>query len=411
MPDPYLVKPDRDFLHRIVGDGGEDLKQCFQCATCSVVCELSNGEKPFPRKEMIWTQWGLRDRLLADPDIWMCYQCGDCSRQCPRAARPGDVMAALRRESVVQYAVPRLLANWLSQPKFLPLVVLIPAVLLGAAFLARKPLEAAGTSKIAHPYSNMLPHWLSVSIFGLLTALVLAAVVAGVVRFWRAMKAADVGRGIATPAKGLWRSIGSALKSVLVHDKFNMCTAERPRLLSHMLAFYGFLALVAVAIWVLISISPLVREGFVYPFSLWSPWRILANLGGLAVVAGCALMIRERLRKSDEGDVNTFFDWAFLWTLLGVVLTGFVAEVMHYFRMDWHRHLAYYVHLVFVFGLFMYLPYSKFAHLIYRTTALVYAEHTGRSAEVPPAAPDPGGESGSEQTAPEEKDQAAKSTA
>ncbi len=146
-----------------------------------------------------------------------------------------------------------------------------------------------------------------------------------------------------------------------------------------LLVFYGFLALTAVAIWVLISISPLMRRGFVYPFSIWNPWRILANLGGLAVAAGCLLMIRERLRKSEEGEVNTFFDWAFLWTLLTVVVTGLIAEVMHYFRIDPHRHFAYYVHLVFVFGLLMYLPYSKFAHLIYRTTALVYAEYSGRN--------------------------------
>ncbi len=53
MSEPYLVKPDRDFIHRVLDEGGEDLKKCFQCATCSVVCDLSDGRKPFPRKEKI----------------------------------------------------------------------------------------------------------------------------------------------------------------------------------------------------------------------------------------------------------------------------------------------------------------------------------------------------------------------
>ena len=393
MSDACLLKPDREFIDRLVRSGGESLKQCYQCATCSVVCKLAPDHRPFPRKEMIWAQWGLKDRLLADPDVWLCYQCNDCSTHCPRGARPADVLAAVRREGVIHYAVPRFLARWVNEPKYLPLVLLIPAVLLGLALWLRAPMEKAlgiadlSGGKIVFSYWNMLPHWLLISFFTLFSLLALAAIVAGVVRFWRALKEADARAGITTPAKSVGQSIVAALKKVLTHDDFTMCTTSRSRAVSHYCVFYGFLALLLVAFWVVtIRINPLARGDFVYPFSFWNPWRMLANLGGAALVVGCLLMIYERLKRAGQGDVNTYFDWAFLGTLFAVVLTGFASEVLHYVRMEPHRQIVYFTHLVCVFSLLMYLPYSKFAHLVYRTTAMVYVEHSGRNAAAPAAA-------------------------
>jgi quinone-modifying oxidoreductase subunit QmoC len=89
-------------------------------------------------------------------------------------------------------------------------------------------------------------------------------------------------------------------------------------------------------------------------------------------------MIRDRLRNREQIGSGRYFDWAFIVTLLAVVLTGFITEVLHYVRLEPHRHIAYFVHLVFAFALLMYLPYSKFAHVIYRTTAIVFAEYSGR---------------------------------
>jgi quinone-modifying oxidoreductase subunit QmoC len=59
-------------------------------------------------------------------------------------------------------------------------------------------------------------------------------------------------------------------------------------------------------------------------------------------------------------------------------LTGFATELLHFLRMEPLRYVAYSVHLVAVFVLSWMLPYSKLAHVVYRTLALVYSESTGR---------------------------------
>jgi quinone-modifying oxidoreductase subunit QmoC len=209
--------------------------------------------------------------------------------------------------------------------------------------------------------------------------------VAGVARFWKAMKAADAKAGTGTPVLPVGASLGAALRTIVRHEDFPTCDTERPRYASHLLVFFGFLALGVVPIWVIAGsvFNPLLRDPFVYPFNFWNPWRILANLGGAAVVGGCLLMIRDRLNEEKKVGAGSYFDWAFLLTVLGVVLTGFLAEFLHYARVEPHRHLVYFGHLVLVFALIAYLPYSKFAHLAYRTTAMVYAAHTGRTAAAP----------------------------
>jgi quinone-modifying oxidoreductase subunit QmoC len=385
---PIWIDPDLDFIFLLSKYGEDFYKKCFQCGTCSATCALSPDYKPFPSKEMAWATWGMKDQLLKDPDVWLCYQCNDCSVRCPRGARPGDILAAVRKESIMKYAVPRFLGRWVHQPKFLPLLLGIPAALLGLALTFKEPLgnalgfSAYDSNEIVYSYSSVFPHWLLNGFFLFFSFLVVLALIGGVARFWKAMKTSAVNIDGQPPVKGIFPSIGAAIKEVITHDKFSKCEQSRSRLTSHLLVFFGFIGLSVVTLWIITSgINPIIQGKFVYPFNFWSPWKLLANLGGLALLAGLVLMIRNRLIDKDYAGASGYFDWTFIWVIMAVVLTGFITEVLHYIRLEPHRHVIYFVHLVFVSSFLLYLPYSKFAHIIYRTTALVYAEHTGRKRE------------------------------
>ena len=93
----------------------------------------------------------------------------------------------------------------------------------------------------------------------------------------------------------------------------------------------------------------------------------------------------DRRGTRPEVPANTSFDLVFVWLLLAVGVTGFATEVFRFTvepatesSLVTLAYVVYLVHLVVVFQLLVYLPYSKFAHILYRTTAMVYAEHTAR---------------------------------
>ena len=109
----------------------------------------------------------------------------------------------------------------------------------------------------------------------------------------------------------------------------------------------------------------------------------LANLGGLALVAGCFLMIKDRLTVREEETAGTYSDWSLIGLLLLVAVSGFVTEILHYVRLEPHRHAAYFLHLLLALSLLMYLPYSKLAHVVYRVVALTFAERIGRAVAPP----------------------------
>lgn len=365
----HMIESDIDFIRDVAKLGGGSLKKCFQCATCSVVCSLSSDDKPFPRKEMIWAQWGLKDKLLSDPDVWRCYQCGDCTVYCPRGAKPGEVMGAVRNYSFKNYAVPKFMGKILSSPKYLPLLFAVPVLLFLLVLQSIGALSAVPAGPISF---TRFDNYVDV-IFIAVSVLVLLAIGTGISRFWKNMDRNNA-HGARYGKTGILNSIVLAAAEVLTHKNFKKCDANNIRYTGHLATFYGFMALFVVT--AIVFIGDRVFH-MALPMSQTNPVKILANLGAVALIIGCAIAFYNRLVRTKQSGESYYYDWLFLGVLSLIGLTGLFTEIVRLAGIAPVAYWSYFVHLVFVFSLIAYFPYSKFAHLLYRFVAIIYAKYAG----------------------------------
>ncbi len=387
MAGKQYIEPDVSFIREVKQAGGNTLKKCYQCATCSTVCNLSPEDRPFPRKEMIMAGWGQSDRLMKDPDVWLCYQCNDCTTYCPREARPGDVLAAIRSYAYRRFAFPSFMGRALASPKALPVLFLTPVVILLACIALFAPRTADGgflfLEQSTIDYNIFLPHSSvdALFVFGNILIFIFAAI--GFKRFWNGIQDPERERRMS-----FLQGLGLTFKEILSHNRFGKCETNLPRKVAHMLVLFGFIGAMITtgAIFVFIFLphylSLLGLEGlhayFELPIELPHPVKIIGALSGVALIVGPGMLIYRRWTEKDEVGANGYADYLFLYVLFFTGLTGTLSWLTRHSGVAILAYTVYFLHLVFVFFLLWYMPYSKFAHMIYRTLALVYARTVGR---------------------------------
>lgn len=383
MAESYIANPDMGFIKDVSALGGQDVKKCFQCATCSVVCPISPDTKPFPRKEMIATSWGLKDRLVGNGDIWLCHNCGDCSSKCPRGAKPGDVLAALRAYTISEYA-PKFakgLAKMVPDPKKLPILLAIPAIIFIVVGLLTN-IVGLGWFKLGNIAGG---HWQHDFINNLLVDIIMIptftfAIIAfalGLKNFIADIHANALAEGKTTKEKldpaGLVQALIKVVPTILKHQKFSECTDNRDRGTAHMMVLFAFIGLFVVTGCFFLAEWVFHIEG---PYRQINPVKWLGNISGVALVIGSALLIKNRMAKTDQ--IHTYWDWSLLGLVFGLGITGMLTEMTRLGGMMLLANLTYFLHLILIWSLFAYTPFSKLAHLVYRVVAMTYAEYAER---------------------------------
>jgi len=368
MATATTISPSRAFREELVRRGAADAVRCFQCATCSAACELATPETVFPRRQMLWAQWGLVDRLAADPSIWLCHQCNDCSVRCPRDARPGDAMQAIRSLLVEELGAPRLVARLVGRAAATwPILLGLPVLFWALYILAVNGFAVPRTPLV---YADVVPVWMIYSVFLPAAVFAIAAAAVGARRCWSAW-----GEGV-TRNGSLLRGLGAVAWDILGHRRFGSCGAARPRRVGHLLLVWGFLGALATTtlLGVLMDVF-----GVKTPLPQVHPVKLLGNVSAVLLGVGVVWLVVNRAGDGEAAGRSRAFDWFLLALVVLVVFSGIGAELLRHYHLPVPVALAVYVlHLGTVLSLFLTFPFSKFAHALYRTLAMAHERLTSQ---------------------------------
>lgn len=145
------------------------------------------------------------------------------------------------------------------------------------------------------------------------------------------------------------------------------CSENKERKISHMMVAFSFTSLAVVAGVFVFALYVLNSHG---PYDQINPVKILANVSGIALIAGSLLMIRER--RANARQTHVYFDWYLLGLVLFLGITGMLTQMLRLADISWAAYSMYFIHLLFAFNLVAFLPYTKLAHLVYRTVAITF---------------------------------------
>lgn len=393
-PSAQLITPDVGFVRQIIAAGGTDLKKCYQCAQCSVVCNITPDDRPFPRKEMMWAQWGVKDKLIGNPDIWLCHQCSDCTAHCPRGAKPGQVMQAVGKISLSHYSWPGFMGKLLGSAKSLLLLAAIPVIIilllvavfghLGLDVPRGLPGDVTADAETVNNLKNKIVYSRFLSLHAIDAAYTTAfffaffVLLGGSVRYWRDMKRNAISNGLKMNG-GFVSNIVPTITEILAHKRFKKCDTTKNRASAHIFVFYSFIGLFLTTTWSAFYTNFLGKHS---PWKLEDPLKILGNTSAVVFLIGMTLVLIYRFRNAEKAGKGTYYDWLFIVLIYVVGISGIFTELLRVTDIGALAYPMYFVHLVSIMFLFIYAPYSKMAHMFYRAVAMVF----GRAVDRGPAA-------------------------
>jgi heterodisulfide reductase subunit C len=344
--------------------GAFDISACFNCGNCTAVCPLSMEDEAFPRKMIRYAAVGLENRLLSSPELWSCYYCGECTETCPRDADPGAFMMAARRYAIRKYSWGRISdAMYSSEAAFYGSLAVTSLLLAAIIMIFHGPINLSNVDLFTFiPMDAVDRTGMLMGMFVSISALANLVIMNRYIS--QHTDKSSNPKGIdSLPSKfqALARVI---INEVAVQKRFHECS-DSNRYWAHLLLVWGFLGLLAA------TTLDYMIDAYSLQLSHYVP-RGLGIVAGLALAYGSVYFIYKRFKGKEEyASYSHFSDWAFLFLLLLVGVTGFLVDVFMVANFPLAAYVTYAVHLMVVFSLLVTAPFTKFVHALYRPLALL----------------------------------------
>ena len=103
MDNPIVLEEnlDLEFIDKVYSiPGGEKIRDCLQCGSCSGSCPTAPFMDYSPRRLFAMIRAGMKKEVLESTTIWLCSSCYTCYVRCPQEIQITDIMYALKQIAI-----------------------------------------------------------------------------------------------------------------------------------------------------------------------------------------------------------------------------------------------------------------------------------------------------------------------
>ncbi len=359
-------------LHREIAEfGSEDITGCINCGNCTAVCSLSGDDAVFPRKTIRYIQLGLKDRLIASTEPWLCYYCGECSDTCPQQANPGEIMMTMRRWLTAQYdrsgkAASLYTSSWAMWALIIK-SALIPLVLLGAFHVATGFQHIVMDHVAINSFAPVAWVWAVVLIHFAVLGWRVASNATYMAR--SVLGSSDCRRNLR--ARDYVDELGSLILHYTTQKRWLDCGKDHYfHWGTHLLLVSGYVIMLTLVV----GLLGWFQTDNIYP--IYHPQRLLGYYATVALVCASLVMLFGRARKrSTLYKASQHSDWLFPSFLLVGAITGILVNIFRYAAWPGPTYAIYVIHVMAMMAMLdSEVGIGKWTHMIYRPLA-IYLEN------------------------------------